>query len=479
MCKIKLEYNQVESLWWIKQSQFQSLTMALHDLEQMAKGYKLFYVLDAYDFAQWFFNKVPGTSHTNPYQKTIKRSWNTFFRLSDGQSTCAVLSPFTLIEFLARLGSVLNDNLIRQELEQNKEIVDLLNQLTQEKQFFEEIPQQYQENIRDLVARVIDFQNTFKLFSPNDSGESDSFHDIRILMQENKVRYFDPPVPVSAQVSELLEFDEARTIHAIQYLRLRRAHLSKDRTINDTLDAYHYILIQNSRKPWNVSGVIPNLTSSGILTRNSWYILEYTKLPDPNELLIPPDWNVRSGDVPALLLSALKHSGEKQKTFDFLEDARSLARIIVQDISKIPEFQNSRQDKNERARLKNENPYIEISSDTIKLIKRLDDIYLTPMSEVARSVSPESNLRELDIYIDQESRTSLGDMPPIKETDIKMLEEYIVNPDRYKKMQNAATNEVKNNVQKLKLPEVDLRSFIYPMGEGADELISSIDNFLE
>jgi hypothetical protein len=453
--------------------------MALHDLEQMAKGYKLFYVFDAYDFIQWFFTRVPGAKLDNPYQKTIKKNWNTFFRLSDGQSTCAVLSPFTVIEFLAKVGQVIDDDLLRETIQRNEYVTDLLKRLTPKKQPFEEIPQQYQDQIRDLVVRVIDFKNTFELFSPDDSNHPNSFHDIRILMEEKKVRYFDPPVPVSAQVSELLEYDEVRTKNAIHYLSVRRSHYSKERSINDALDAYHYILIQNSRKPWNVSGVIPNLTSSGIFTRNSWYLMEYTKLPDPNELPIPPDWNVRSGDAPAHLLSALKHNGEKQKTFDFLEDARSLARIIIQDISKIPEFQNSRQDKNERDHLRTENPNIEISSDTIKLIKRLNEIYLEPMSEAARSAIPESELKELDTYSDQVSSSSLGDLPPIEEPDIEILIDYSENPERYKKMQNAATNEVKNNIQRIKLPEVDLRSFIYPIGEGAEELISSIDSFLK
>jgi hypothetical protein len=70
-------------------------------------------------------------------------------------------------------------------------------------------------------------------------------------------------------------------------------------------------------------------------------------------------------------------------------------------------------------------------------------------------------------------------LPPIEEPDIEILIDYSENPERYKKMQNAATNEVKNNIQRIKLPEVDLRSFIYPIGEGAEELISSIDSFLK
>ena len=75
-------------------------------------------------------------------------------------------------------------------------------------------------------------------------------------------------------------------------------------------------------------------------------------------------------EVPTILLSTLSYQKDTIEnagnTKAFLEDARSIARIIKQDFSTIEEIQQGENNKSDRIRLQHQNPNIEISINTIK-----------------------------------------------------------------------------------------------------------------
>ena len=469
MCKIEVPYQNVNGHWLVHLSQFQSLTMALQDVKQLSIGNNLYYVLDGYDFNQWFYQGSTSSERKNPYHDTIRRNWNTFFKLSDGVRTCAVLSPFTLFDFFRKSSRMLDTNPFSQQIQQHPEITELIEKLYSGEQTYVDLPLEQQEVIRNLVAQVLDLKNSFDFFSPKDVSSPNPFKKVSILRDQGKIKEFEPPIP-AAQVGDLLEYDLNITRDAIKYLRNRRSkQFGQDYYLSSSADAYHYILIQNIRQPWSAQHVIPNLTSSGLFSRNAWYLLKSksSKLPELNDLTIFPDWSVRAGDVPAMVLSALALCGEdnvgegdRLKTIEFLEDARSTARMIKQQLYDVLKPLGTL-DKHERERLWNENPQVEVSSQTIVLIKLLQEQYIKPLASVViDSSQPYVNNRIPEVDTKK---------------DIEMLRDYFLDPEKLENEKREAVNEVNLNIKDLK---INLGEYILPMGEGVDEIAGTIKRVL-
>lgn len=460
MCKVEVELRIINEHWQYNLSRFQCLTMALYDLKQLLRGNKLHYVLDGYDFWNWFSEPTNTAYKVNPYHRIISDTWNRFFELSNGVDTCAVISPFTAIEFLHTIALQIDHRPINRTLALQPDIQELLNAIQQGEKRIVEIPEQQQATIRNLYTQILDHKRALDRYS-----KLDPFRKLRELLDQGKLRVFDPLVPNSAQVIELLDYDETKTQNAIRYLHDRRAERSGGSQLYNAIDTYHFVLIENSRRSLSADRIVPNLTSSGIYTRNSWYMLKYSSLPDAKGLTIPADWNVRSGDAPALLLSAISYNSESARNVDktepFLEDAKSVARMIMQDLISIPEIQRCRLSRADRQQLMKANPKVEISSSTVELMRRLNRNYLNPITEVGVDIEPVSEVLE-----------------EISKEEVEVMQEFLKNPERYEALKESAVQEVASSVRQLNLPTPKLHSYIAPLGEDAEELWKSIQGVL-
>ena len=459
MCKAQVKFNSLQKHWIVRCGQYQSLTMALNDLQEIQDGYRIYYILDGYDFNTWLYPKSK-KANTNSYHNKIKKQWNDYFRLSDGINTCAVLSPFTIIQFLYATTRLMNDDPIRLRIQQHPEIVKVIESIQQGEQTFEGISENQKNIIRSLFAQILDIKNASDLFLSNSSEQSDPFYQLRKLMKDGKIRIWDLPVPRATQVNELLSSEYERTQNAINYLsRAREKQSHSNKILSSSLDTYHYILVNNSRQPWRTNRISPNLTSSGILSRNSWYMLTYNNIPGFQEMEIPQEWGVRTGDEPSLLLSTLAQYKDPKIAREFLQESLILAGMIKKDLNKIPELRSNRVE-DERERLIVENPDVIISTGTLELMIRLDN-----------------NLRTISIPR-LEPSSLIKNLEKITRSDAEVMGEYINNPHHYDEMMRSTAKSANENIQQLDLPLTDLASYLAPMGDGVDELINSIDSIL-
>lgn len=313
MQKLLVKYNDLKSNWLFFLNQFQSLSMALEDLKRLESGKKLYYIFDGYDFCHWFYKKEIRAGVSNPHHEIIRDTWEKFFTLTDGTSTCAVMSPFTIIEFLQTISIQLDNTGIIERINRNPEIKSLLDAILHEEKNFESLPGHQQTVIQNLYTQILQNKSALEFFS-----QSGPFSQLQNLFDSNKIRFFDPLIPEAAQIIELFEYDQEKILNAINYLQNKRRERSSYGDIYNSLDVYHYILVENSRRSLNANSIIPYLTSSGILSRNSWYMLKYNSLPNLSESSIPIDWFVRTIEVPTILLSTLSY----QK--DTIENASTL-----------------------------------------------------------------------------------------------------------------------------------------------------------
>lgn len=454
MCKVEVDLRVVEENWKYNLSRFQCLTMALQDLKQFARGNRLHYVLDGYDFCNWFF--PPSARSPNKFHRVIRGTWDRFFELSDGVESCAVMSPFTIMEFLYRMVMRLDDQPIQKLVAQNTVVSDLINAIQEGEKQLIDAPEHQQRIVRQLYGQILDHKLAIDLMSV-----SAAFARLQLLFGQQKIRLFDPLIPDSAQIIELLEYDVKKTKDAIQYLHISRQGSNRARDLYNTVDAYHFILIENSRRSLSVDHIVPNLTSSGIYSRNSWYMLKYSRLPDLHEVTIPADWNVRSADAPTLLLAAIAYNGERPGAADtteaFLEDARSIARVIRQDLVSIPEVHQCRTNKIIRQRLLRDNPVVRVSSSTVELMRRLNRDYLDPIGQASLDTSSIEN--------------PLSD---ISKGEVEEMQEFLKNPEKYATSRKEVTEKVTQNVRQLNLPSPRLNSYILPLGEDGQELWEAI-----
>ena len=456
MCKIAVPYRAIRDHWIVSLSQFQSISMAMHDLNFLSNGQKLYYVIDGYDFRNWIFEREFNPVNPNPYRLIIRGSWDKFFQLSDGENTCAVMSPFTIIEFLHFLSKVVDSKEISKALEDEKNIRYLIERVELGEEKFIEVPNQEHSSIQDLYELILDHKQLLNVFR-----KPKLFNKLESMINQKKIRLFFPPVPESAQINDLLEYDVERTEKAITYLNERRLKLGGSTRLYNSLDTFHFILIENCIRPLSNDNIVPLLTSSGINSRNSWFKLKYDFIPEMSEPVIPIDWHVRSGNVPALLLSALGFNrsslSDTSKTLTFLEDARSLARMIMEDIYKIPEIQKTSNPILRKALIK-ENPLVEINSSTLTLIKRLNQKYLNPIT------NHKIDLSQFEDKIDE-----------FEGQDFEDPQEFLSN---YLNLKESAAKNISSNLEALDLPSLGLRDFISPMGDGAEEMLNDIQENL-
>ncbi len=197
MCKIAVPYRAIRDHWLVSLSQFQSISMAIHDLNFLRNGQKLYYVIDGYDFKNWIFEREYNPGQPDPYRLIIRGSWDKFFRLSDGKNTCAVMSPFTIIEFLHFLSKIVDSKEILDALKNEINIKYLIEKVELgEAKFIE--PNQQHSAIQDLYELILDHKQLLNVFrKPRLFGKLES------MIKQNKIRLFFPPVPESAQIIDL------------------------------------------------------------------------------------------------------------------------------------------------------------------------------------------------------------------------------------------------------------------------------------
>ena len=104
------------------------------------------------------------------------------------------------------------------------------------------------------------------------------------------------------------------------------------------LDIYHYVLFENVDEVLEPQDIDAYISSSGVLSRNSWLLTKLGKLPDDLSG-IPVDWAARSSDAPAFLAKMLSRCRyDLGQVRDFFEEGRALARVILRDFYGIPEM---------------------------------------------------------------------------------------------------------------------------------------------
>jgi hypothetical protein len=433
--------------------------MALYDVKLQSRGFNLQYVIDAYDLWNWFNPIQIHNERNNPhYYVNIHEAWEEFFYLTDGKETCAVLSPFTIIEFFNRFAYEAKNFNKKMELLSNqyKKIEDKLRNNSPH------MPKQERDMISDLYNNYLNYYNIFtQLTQPR------RFKSLRNLYEQGKVQMFDPQVPKSAQAGQLLDYNQDKTKRAIDYLHNRRREQTR---LSSSLDAYHFILIQNSLETLNQSLIIPNITSSGYFTRCTWYLLKYDNLPTPYNISIPEDWNVRSGDVPPLVLSSLKHNDNNpEKAVEYLEEASTLARIIKRDLYKIYEIRLALENKLECDNLRQANPIIMVSTSIVDMLEQLYSKYLAPLYIIKLDINNMN--QDLEEIKKEEMEYKINFMNKSEKERLIEIAQKITDLGDEK-------NNISESVKKLNLPTSNVRSYIAPIGEGIEEYIDNISDTL-
>jgi hypothetical protein len=410
--------------------------------------------MDGYDFWMWFFPPQSGTEESsNPQHRAVHDNWEYFFTHSDGTTSCAVVSPFTVIELAA---SAAHHTEFRQFAEFTAKIKETYPAIDEHIRALAtgmaktgDLSQNQIEAIGDVYAKMLRMERVSKILS-----NPSVFGRLSDLMREKKIRPFDPLIPEAAQMGQLFASDSRRRTEAIKYLVDKRSERPVSRDflkLYASLDVFHFIVVDNSRPTLTAQGIVPLLASSGVLSRNSWFKLKYDRMPS-DLVRIPPEWAVSSAAAPAYRLRAVELChGDVAEAEEFVVAARSDARRVLTALLGIPEIGLCAGDATARKRLHDENPPIRIEDG---LLHKIDDY----RSNYEDHLNPEPSI-ETD-----------GDVSG-RSVDHEQLHNFIESGADGDRAYKETIRMVGQKVKEAGLAPRNWRSYVSPLGEDAYELI--------
>lgn len=460
----KLNLKEVEDLNFWALSQYQSLSMCLNDAQAIADGQIIQYGMDGYDLCRYILPKGFYIGKPNPHHYAMKVSWQSYFDKCNSEITYATLSPFSILELLATIEERASDRTLSKVLREKyttiDEVLNQINEIAKGIININDLPYKQRELIRKLYLSMR-YKKTIARIVQNE----DMFAQLKLLLNEGKIKLFDPIIKELAPhgyLENLLSYDYDKLRKPLDYLREKRRSWDSDyQHLYNLIDIYHYVLFNSTKDIFAKNSVKSLIASSGILSRNSWILLEYGKLFDDIKG-IPDDWSGRAGNVPAYLMRAyIKFKGDLIELHHFFEEGRALARVILKDLRDIPELRACIESGSERSRLHNINPEIGIKNKVGQAIIRFQQDYLIV-------VVPEL-LNLLPIEVDT----------PDKPIDFDALVEWIKNPTGREKIYKAIIEQVKEQLTPINIAPVDWRQYIAPIGDAFFEILAKYDNGLD
>jgi len=434
---------------------YQSFSMALYDIDSLLRGRQIIYGLDGYDFCRFVLPREFFIGKPNPHHQQIEKTWETFFRFSDGETTIAVVSPLAWLEFLATIDERSRGQHIERFL--TRRTLHLLEKLRKDDSMIENLSFQEKKVIQRLVEVVVAARETRQAIL-----KGKAFTRLVDLMNNKKVRLLEEfmgELKSADKISALFEYKhKANVERGIRYLNDRRGDrsLSQYGAFYNLLDVYHYILFDNVDQFLEHTQKDAYISSSGILSRNSWFLIKLGRLPGVTRN-IPINWAARSSHAPAFVAKLLYQYDHDLYTLrDFFEEARSLARVILRDLEEIPEMYTVIYDSSQRQHLLKSNPIVKVRNKILQAAARLQNDYLS-------QVWPEFKI--------ENERNDI----PFNGIDFEMLYQWMTNPQTRSKEFQIIKEQVRQHLSLLGLKPAEWQSYIAPLGDVAYDILRNFD----
>lgn len=457
---VEIDYVTLSKYHFLLLTSYQSFSMCLYDADAIYSGKSIGYGLDGYDLCRFIFPDSFFVNKPNPHHNQIKSTWESFFKMSDGKTTFGIISPFALLEILATIEERVNSKLLLRA-NQFDGIRKLIQDLVKGIRELQEVSPEYQKTITSLYHLMKSTEGARKSVL-----EGGSFEKLKQLLASNKLIPLDRYITYSNATRELRNLlwydDEEKVSKALQYLNNRREKKAYSRydVFYNTLDVFHYVLFENVGATLNSTNINTYISSSGLLSRNSWYLTKYGKLPDEVSP-IPNNWSARSSDTPAYLTKAIVHfNNDIQQTKDFFEESRSLARVILRDFLEISEIRASIGNFSERKRLHMENPSIKVKNKLPQAIARLQNEYF-------KFLFPEYSDNNLHHSTDS------------TDIDFGALYNWMTNPETRSEEYHQIAQEVNTQTNALNLNPIDWTMYIAPLGDTAYDILKYYDQNID
>jgi hypothetical protein len=456
MCHIDLKQG-LEIYHWALSAN-QSFNMCNYDSARLAEGKKMGYVIDGYDLSRFIFPKEFFKGKNNPHHESMCRSWETFFKESNPDISFALISPFAILETY----SSIRDNLysgseFQSQFSINQNKSDILskiingeiNELNEE-----EITQE--ETLESLYLLMQQIKNAHDIIL-----KGEWFDKLSLLQSSNQVKILDVMLNKIDGVEEdkLLDYNLVNINRGISYLSNKRGNMFSDYTkFYNTLDVYHYVLVENIKKYFQLDEIDLFLTSSGILSRNSWLLTKYGKFPE-DTYTVPADWSARNGNVPAYLFKCYNHFNKDiSQVGEFFDEGATIAKVILKELEKIPEIKACNESAMERAKYKQINPKISINNKVAQFMLLFDEEYFKIVKE------------------DHQTGKIIS-LPD--DIDIQALLEWFSDKTKRNEEKRKAIETVQKKLNNLNINPIKWESYIAPLGDTAYDILKEFNQNID
>jgi hypothetical protein len=444
-----MRLNSLEELYLLMLVQYQCFGMAHQDAQKYVKGEKLVYALDTIDLSTYLLPTQFHSSEKIPQPESIIAKWHQFFNHPLGENVITTISPLTLIEFFRLLRYWATDPSHYRRLKKQYGGIDNLVAA------FESMGIEKRGTSREalILSKTYRHMMTSKSLNLILCGEIDNspFDQIKSLIDNRKMTLWkDILASIDAQKlsSELFEHNRQLITTGINYLLERKR--TKDSSL---IDVYNYVLHDNLNKLRSDRGIRFYITSSGYLSRNAWVITEFGRLLE-NLDDIPDSWSARTSDAPFCLIKAYEHvKGDAKSLIQFLEEGKSLSRVILRDLFSIDQVYHCIHDPKQRAKLHKENPEIPLANSLGQTLQRFQRQYY-------RFIVPETI----------GSLTTIADIP-YSDIDTNMLLKWMKDPKKRGEFYQDTVNKLREEVRELQLFSADWIHYAAPIGKNAYDII--------
>jgi len=444
---------------WILSSN-QSFSMCLYDIDAIREGRSVCYGIDGYDLCRYLFPSSFFKGQANPYHGIIYSTWEAFFRQTDGEMTFGIISPFTVLELLKTIAERISEHkLISLVGPDNAELRRILDELSKGIRTLEETDPSQREVIQALNNLATLTQKARRIIQ-----EGEAFQKLGGLLAQGRIKLLDPILGEFAptyNLPALLSYNQESFARGLRYLNNKRGKLFSEHSLfYNRLDIYHYILFENAGPLLKTKEMQAYISSSGILSRNSWLLTKYGKLAEALGR-IPSDWSARSSDVPNFLTKALLHfNRDIEQAWDFFDEAAALTRVILRDLREIPELEQCILNPTARQELLHSNPSVKVKNKVSQAVLRFHNDYY-------RIIVPEFT----------GSSVSWNDVPT--EIDFGALYHWITNPETRSQEFSQIAKQVEQQVSALQLRPIDWKMYIAPLGDAAYETLKMFNSGID
>ena len=455
MAQYRITLKGVQDLYLWTLTQFQAFSMGLHDSKALSEDQILYYCMDGYDLTNYLFPAEFFTGIPNTYHGAIKSNWEHFFSRSVPDAAVAVLTPFSIYEMLSRIIETSSDNSLRTLLSE-RYVDGILKDILNGDKKLSDIDCIDQNHIRKLYNAMLGSNIVSKLIN-----EGEPFAKLKEGIDSKQILFFDQQFRNYAnpdEISPLLTFDNKNIERAVQYLRSKRTKAFSARVdgFHNFMDVCHYVLVENANSVFSRNNINAYITSSGVLSRNSWMLTKYGKILGATQS-IPDDWSARASNVPTYIAEAYQrfHS-DRDAMQDFFEEGRVLSRLILKDLLKIEQLRECVTDAKKRVILTHENPEVPVDRRVAQAIMRFQNDY-------HHTVSPDHAITPV-IQTNRYEETH-------DDIDIEALLKWIRSPFTRSQRFEQVKQNVANRVNELELTPLDFRAYIAPLGEDTFDIV--------